>query len=135
MFGNSGANILSGLGGNDTLIGNAGNDTLWGGTGADSFMFSAAGAANGVDNVQDFVHGTDLLVFASADYGFSAGHGLTASEFTVGSSASGASAQFVWDAAGHTLYWDHDGAGGDAAVAIATFDASATLDASDFHFV
>jgi Ca2+-binding RTX toxin-like protein len=143
LNGNSGNNTLTGLGGADTLnggdgadtlIGGSGNDVLNGGTGADTFVFAAAGAPNGVDTVQDFVHGTDQLLFTGSDYGFAAGHLLTASEFTAGSAAVGAGAQFVWDAATHTLYWDHDGAGGDAAVAIATFGGGATLTASDFHF-
>ncbi|WP_443749335.1 beta strand repeat-containing protein [Asticcacaulis solisilvae] len=134
LFGNSGNNVLSGLDGNDTLVGNGGNDTLIGGNGADSFMFSAA-SVNGTDNIQDFVHGTDQLVFTGSDYGFAAGHSLTASEFTAGSAAVGTSAQFIWDAATHTLYWDDDGTGSHAAIAIATFSGSPTVDASDFHFV
>jgi Ca2+-binding RTX toxin-like protein len=134
LWGNSGNNILSGLNGNDTLTGNAGNDTLIGGSGTDYFAFSAAGSANGLDNVQDFVHGTDQLWFSGADYGFAAGHSLTASEFTVGSSAAGASAQFIWDSVSHTLYFDDDGTGSHAAIAIATFGGGATLSATDFHF-
>ena len=134
LFGNDGNNVLSGLNGNDTLTGNGGNDTLIGGSGTDYFAFSAAGSANGVDNVQDFVHGTDQLWFAGSNYGFASGHGLTASEFTAGSSAVGTSAQFIWDAASHTLYWDDDGTGSHAAIAIATFGGGATLTASDFHF-
>ncbi|WP_443747402.1 beta strand repeat-containing protein [Asticcacaulis solisilvae] len=143
LNGNTGNNVLSGLGGNDTLngsdgadtlIGGQGNDVLNGGNGADTFVFAAAGTANGLDTVQDFVHGADVLRFTGADYGFSSGHLLTASEFTAGSAAVGASAQFIWNAATHTLYWDHDGAGGDAAVAIATFNGGATVTASDFHF-
>ena len=144
LNGNSGNNTFMGLGGNDTLNGSGGDDTLAGGqgndvlnggTGADTFVFAAAGAANGLDTVQDFVHGTDHLLFTGTDYGFAAGHLLAASEFTAGSSAAGASAQFVWDAAAHTLYWDHDGQGGDAAIAIATFDAGATVTAGDLIFV
>ncbi len=134
LYGNEGNNVLSGLNGNDTLTGNAGNDTLIGGSGTDYFAFSAAGSANGLDNVQDFVHGTDQLWFSGADYGFASGHNLTASEFTAGSSASGTSAQFIWDAASHTLWFDDDGTGSHAAIAIATFGGGATLTASDFHF-
>ena len=134
LSGNSGKNVLTGGDGNDTLAGNAGADTLVGGNGADQFVFSAA-ATNGLDVIQDFVHGVDQLVFSKADYGFGAGHVLTASEFTAGTSAVGASAQFIWDAATHTLYWDSDGTGSHAAIAIATFTNGATVDASDFHFV
>jgi Ca2+-binding RTX toxin-like protein len=133
IYGNSGANQLSGLNGNDTLVGNGGNDTLTGGAGADSFVFAAA-SANGKDTIQDFVHGADQLWFTGSDYGFAAGHTLTASEFTAGTTAVGASAQFIWNAATHTLYWDDDGTGGHAAIAIATFGGGATVDASDFHF-
>lgn len=135
LYGNNGNNVLSGLGGNDTIVGNAGNDTLNGGTGSDTFVFAAAGSANGVDNIQDFVHGTDILQFTGTDYGFATGHTLTSSEFTVGSAAVGSSAQFVWNSTTHTLYFDDDGTGGHAAIAVATFGGGATLTSSDFHFV
>ena len=137
IYGNGGANLLSGLGGNDklkggagddTLIGGAGNDILEGGTGSDHFVFDAAGASNGVDRISDFEHGIDWLVFSTADYDASAA-------FTVGSAAVGAGAQFVWNGTTGTLLYDHDGAGGDAAIAIATFTNAPTLDASDLHFV
>jgi len=143
VYGNSGNNLLSALGGNDavrgfdgndTLIGGAGNDTLDGGNGADSFVFAAAGSANGFDRVADFVHGTDQLLFTGSDYGFASGHLLTTGEFTVGATAVGASAQFVWNPTNHTVYWDHDGAGGAGAIAIATFQGSVTVDSTDIHF-
>ncbi len=142
LYGNSAANRLSGMdgndkikggGGDDTIIGGAGNDWLEGDDGSDKFLFSAA-SVNGTDKIQDFVHGSDWLLFKVADYGFSSGHTLTASEFTVGDHAVGNHAQFVWDSGAHTLYWDHDGAGGDAAVALATFVNGANIDASDLHF-
>jgi len=131
--GNELDNSIYGNSGNNLLSGNGGNDTLTGGAGMDSFVFSAA-AANGVDSIQDFVHGTDQLWFTGSDYGFAIGHSLTASEFTAGTAAVGTSAQFIWDAANHTLYWDDDGTGSHAAIAIATFNGGATLSASDFHF-
>ncbi len=133
LYGGVGRDAIDGGDGADVLSGDAGNDTLTGGAGADGFVFLAAGD-NGHDTVQDFVSGSDQLVFTGTDYGFAAGHNLTGAEFIAGSAAIGASAQFVWDAASHILYWDHDGAGGDAAIAIATFGGSATLAASDIHF-
>ncbi len=137
IYGNGGNNVLSGMGGNDKLRGGAGDDTLIGGTGndilegdagADHFVFAAAGAANGVDRISDFEHGIDWLVFSTADYDASAA-------FTAGSAAVGAGAQFVWNSTTGTLWYDHDGAGGGAAIAIATFTNAPTLDASDLHFV
>ncbi len=135
LFGNGADNVLSGLGGNDkikggggndTIVGGVGNDILEGGDGADRFVFSAA-SVNGKDTIQDFVHGVDKLVFATADYGSSA--------FTAGTAAVGSGAQFVWNETTHTLSWDHDGAGGDLAIQIAVFSNGAHIDASDLLFV
>ena len=42
---------------------------------------------------------------------------------------------FIWNATNHTLYWDDDGTGSHAAIAIATFVGSVTVTASDLHFV
>ncbi len=131
IIGNSGANVLDGGAGSDILTGGAGNDTLTGGADADSFAFQSA-ATNGLDTIQDFVHGVDSLVFTASDYGFTAGHTLTAAEFTT--AATGTGAQFIWDAATHTLYWDDDGTNADVAIAIATFAGAPTVTASDLHF-
>lgn len=124
---------LSGGNGSDTLTGGHGQDALGGGAGADAFVFSSV-AVNGHDHVVDFVHGVDRLVFSGADYGFSAGHVLTASEFTQGAVAVGASAQFVWDAGGQRLYWDADGDGAGAAFELALISNGATVTSADLVF-
>lgn len=125
---------LSGGNGADTLTGGHGQDVLGGGAGADDFVFASV-AVNGHDHVVDFVHGVDRLVFSGADYGFASGHVLTASEFTAGSAAVGASAQFVWDAAGQRLYWDADGDGAGAAFEIALISNGAVVTKDDLAFV
>ncbi|AYC32737.1 hypothetical protein D3880_10210 [Pseudomonas cavernae] len=66
LAGNSGANVLKGLDGNDSLIGNAGNDTLDGGTGADLMRGNAGNDTYVVDEAGDQViesanEGTDLV--------------------------------------------------------------------------
>ncbi len=136
LYGNGGDNVLTGNGGNDRIKGGAGNDTIIGGVGndilegdagADRFVFSAA-AVNGKDTIQDFEHGVDKLVFGVADYDATAG-------FTLGTKAVGAGAQFLWNEATHTLAYDHDGAGGDAATQIAVFANGAHIDASDFAWI
>ena len=109
---------LSGGNGNDTLTGGSGNDQLGGGAGADDFVLAGT-AGNGHDHILDFEHGIDQLVFKGADYGFAAGHVLTAAQFTTGVSAVGAGAQFIWDAAAHKLWWDADGTGAGAAFELA----------------
>jgi len=125
---------LSGGNGADTLTGGHGQDVMGGGAGADDFVFASV-AVNGHDHVVDFVHGVDRLVFSGADYGFASGHVLTASEFTAGSAAVGASAQFVWDAAGQRLYWDADGDGAGAAFEIALISNGAVVTKDDLAFV
>lgn len=133
ITGTAGGNVLAGGNGNDSLWGGAGMDSLSGGGGRDDFVFAAA-AGNGSDRISDFAHGFDRLVFSGADYGFSAGHALTAAEFTAGSAAVGLMAQFVWDAGVDHLWWDGDGAGAGAAVDLALIiDAVITRD--DLVFV
>jgi Ca2+-binding RTX toxin-like protein len=124
---------LSGGNGSDTLIGGHGQDQMGGGGGADDFVFASV-AVNGHDHVVDFIHGVDRLVFSGADYGFTAGHVLTASEFTQGSAAVGSSAQFVWDAVAQRLYWDGDGDGAGMAFELALISNGATVTRDDLVF-
>ena len=135
IYGNSGNNFLSGANGNDLIKGGAGNDTISGGkgndilegdAGSDLFIFLAA-SANGTDRITDFQHGVDWLVFNHENYDLRAG-------FTLGTSAAGSAAQFIWNQTGETLYYDHDGAGGDAAIALATFGAGVVVTQTDLHF-
>ncbi len=133
LTGNNAANKLDGGDGNDVLRGMGGNDTLTGGNGADTFVFDHFGVANGVDHIVDFVSGVDMLAFTAADYGFEAGHQLTTAEFHVNGRV-GTNGQFVYNTTSHTLYWDSDGTGSAAPVAIAVLDNVATLHTSDFLF-
>ena len=135
IYGNEGNNFLSGLngndklkgmGGDDTISGGKGNDILEGGTGADTFVFLAA-ASNGTDRIVDFEHGIDRLSFNHQDYDAHAA-------FTLGSQAVGAGGAVRVAAATETLWYDHDGAGGDAAIALATFGAGVTVTAADLYF-
>lgn len=114
LTGDSGANKIFGGAGDDFIRGGAGNDDLTGGVGSDTFRFEGT-AANGVDTIRGFETGSDTLEFLVSD-GYSATAG-----FTNGSAAVGEGAQFVYDSAVHTLYYDADGAGGSAAVKLATF--------------
>jgi Ca2+-binding RTX toxin-like protein len=113
--------LLGGTNGNDWLEGGAGLDTLTGGLGADTFVLDKA-TGTSFDSITDFVSGTDKLGFKASDYGLAAG-ALDPSRFVQGTQATSASGvgQFVWDATAKTLYWDADGAGGTAAVKVATF--------------
>lgn len=124
---------LSGGSGNDTLVGGHGQDRLFGGTGIDDFVFSST-AVNGHDHVFDFHHGFDRLVFTGSDFGFAAGHVLTAAEFTIGTVAAGSNAQFLWDDATDRLYWNADGNGAGAAFEIAIVSGT-TVTSEDLYFI
>jgi S-layer protein len=84
ITGGAGADILSGGAGNDSILNRAsggatgGADTLTGGAGADTFTLigSVAGTATsyaGAARVTDFVQGTDLIRFDSANASYAAG--------------------------------------------------------------
>jgi Ca2+-binding RTX toxin-like protein len=152
LTGNAAGNLLAGLAGNDVLFGMNGNDdlqggdgidrlyggrgddTLSGGAGRDSFFFAEA-AATGTETITDFSR--DFLRFdgavfaglgapgrfATDDPRFAAGAGLVA--------AQDADDRIVYDTASGRLYYDPDGAGGAAAVRIATLIGAPSLAASD----
>jgi Ca2+-binding RTX toxin-like protein len=138
VTGNGLNNLLFGQGGNDTVDGAAGNDTVQGGTGldiltggagADKFVFAAASAAS-ADTITDFVRGADKLQFTAVNYGLVAG-ALLAADFQQGTNATTGSAQFLFNRAQSTLYWDADGLAG-GAVKIATLTGITTLGVADF---
>ncbi len=72
LVGNSGDNVITGLGGNDTLIGNEGNDTLDGGSGSD---FLQGGVGN---DILDGGAGDDSLQGGTGNdvYKFGRGSGV-----------------------------------------------------------
>lgn len=90
LTGTADANRLSGGAGTDTLDGGAGTDTLDGGSGADVLtggagadVFKVDGAAKtaaGLDQILDFAHGEDKLVFHEAP-------AITATNFATGTAA------------------------------------------------
>ena len=62
LFGNSGGDFLVGNSGNDFLDGGNGSDTLVGGLGEDRFVIRQQ---NGVDNIIDYIDGTDTFVLSN----------------------------------------------------------------------
>jgi len=149
--GRDGNDSLSGGDGNDILIGGLGIDTMTGGAGSDQFRYLSA--AEGGDVITDFVRGAgvlgDKIVVSKSGFG----GGLGAIAGTALPSIAGANSwviasadpiatsnpgrgQFVFETDTKILWWDADGAGGNAAVAIATLPASLTSFAiTDFQLV
>ena len=143
LYGGGGADHLDGAAGNDHLNGGDGNDFLDGGDGADyldggggadSFYFGSP-TASGVDTIRGFASGVDKIAVSAAAFGLTPGT-LDASAFEVASVATGPDAEFFYNSRIHILYWDDDGAGGDAGVAIAFLQGKGVAPlASDFIVV
>ena len=73
LLGEAGADVLFGNSGDDILVGGADNDRLIGSFGADMFVF---GLGSGVDVVQDFAPGEDVIDVSA--YGFGSFTALSA---------------------------------------------------------
>jgi Ca2+-binding RTX toxin-like protein len=139
LNGTSGNDTIFGFDGNDTLTGGSGNDTLSGGAGSDHFRFNAK--TDGTDNIVNFASGTDVLDFSRVAFGNhlaanNANFGtLDSSHFIASNSGPTTSAQKFWyDTNSHTLYYDADGSGAGAPIAMALLGAS-TFSNTDIHLV
>jgi len=111
LSGGAGNDSLSGGAGNDSLSGGAGNDSLSGGAGNDSFNFSTP--ADKRDLILDFTPGLDIITVSRL--GFGGGIIPTGPLFTsrlaLGTVATKANAQFIYDIKTGNLLFDIDGTG------------------------
>ena len=146
LTGSSGANVIDGGSGNDTifggdgndrLIGNSGLDTLDGGLGQDTFVLSRTTSSR--DTIQNFVSADDTLEISRSQFGGGLAAGtLSASQFVTNATglAGDSNDRFIFNTANSTLYFDSDGTGTSAAVAVAVFTGTAPgLTAADFLIV
>jgi Ca2+-binding RTX toxin-like protein len=145
IVGNSAANVLAGEGGNDTIVAGGGNDQIYGGAGAnilnggsgnDLFIFDVLESGSNKDTIKDFTIGADAIaidmgVFAS--FGDDIEGFADASRFTTGTAATTADQRLVYNTGTGTLYYDADGNGSGAQVAIAYLDNKAALTADDIY--
>jgi Ca2+-binding RTX toxin-like protein len=147
LTGGGGSNLITGAAGADTISGGTGDDTLSGGTGADRltggagydvFRFDSLPDA-GADLITDFAVGVDKIHLSRAVFAGLAG--AAAGPLGLGLFWSGAGVtaahdaddRLVYDTTTGTLYYDPDGLGGAAAIALATFGpAKPILSAGDF---
>ena len=150
LNGTAGNDTLFGLAGNDTINGGAGNDTIYGGAGVD-LLFGGAGndvfgfnnPNEGIDKINDFVVGEDKIAISRDGFGGSGVFGTTSliggeldpSRFTLGSSASKNTDRFIYNANSGALFFDADGAGGNAQVRIAQLVGNPVLNSASFTMV
>lgn len=144
LYGDEGNDVLLGGDGDDFMMGNIGRDVLAGGAGADTFFGSvdADVLITSADGVQD----TFMYINPTAENdiirGFVSGEDVVRLFFgTPGPVIQGADpvagvgeAAALFDTDNGRLYYDIDGAGGEAAVLIATLFGITSLQAGDVIF-
>ncbi len=127
LTGSSDVNRINGGDGSDVINGGQGNDILTGGAGRDKFYIDN----NSVDQITDFVSFTDQIYISRSTFGLSA----ATNTITLATNGPAIVANsFIFDTAAQTLSFDADGAGGNAAVLVATFTGVTSLSAP-FDFV
>ncbi len=123
----AGADQLNGMGGDDIIIGGSGTDILQGGSGADQFRYE--GGETGIDRILDFVSGTDKIALSST---FFTPTGTV--DFVSGTAATSTNSTILYDPTTGIVYYDDDGNGTGAAVALAQLNPGQTFTAGDFLF-
>ncbi|WP_281024000.1 hypothetical protein [Microvirga flavescens] len=149
IYGGAFGDNLRGGKGDDILRGNGGNDTLTGGEGNDVFQFqSTPNATTNKDLIKDFHVGTGTaendMIWLNRQFGFT---GFTAAEadklldrdaFVLGTTATLARAQILYNKATGELFYDADGIGNGttnrAAVLFATLDPASRPDLTHANF-
>ena len=140
LEGSEGRDFLSGRGGDDDLRGGAGDDVLTGGAGADilrggagSDAFRFLSADGSVDEISNFGVESDVIQLDASGFSSLNEGTVSTDSFTTGAAAQDANDYLIYD--GTTLFYDSDGNGAGAAVAIATIGNNAALDADDFLII
>jgi Ca2+-binding RTX toxin-like protein len=140
LSGGLGMDTLLGGDGADTLDGGEGRDGLFGGAGADMFRFSAVPVGlDEADGIGDFVPGLDQIGIQRSAFSLDLALGtLEASRFTKnlsGQAVDPGIATFIFETDTARLWWDADGAGGQARLLVAYLQRGLALSESDIVIV
>lgn len=124
-----GNDILRGNSFDNYLEGQGGRDTMTGGGGSDEFLWWEDAQFGDGDRITDFNAADDLLSFDTAGF-----NGMSTTLTLVnGTAATAAVGSFIFNAVNDTLYWDRDGTGGIAAVAVVQLVNVAALTTDNFQ--
>ncbi len=133
LLGTLGDDLLKGGKGDDLLADSGGRNTMVGGPGDDIFLFapdvSRPGAA--FNRIKDFTPGEDVIGLAFDLPGVSPGS-LGKAYFHKGKAAAEHDHHVVYDRKSGKIFFDADGAGGDAHFKVAKVDPGTKLHADDF---
>lgn len=124
LTGDNGVNLLSGNGGRNLIRGGAGADTLFGGGGKDIFVITKEAAA---DKIIDFASGEDKIALSGSTFRGLFDKTKRLKEGVLGD-------KLTLDADG-SLWFDTDGSGPKAPVAIAVVGLSETIQQVDIIFI
>ena len=136
LTGNEVAQSLVGNSGRNVLDGGAGADQLSGKAGADTFAFTTVLGAGNVDTILDYNARDDTIRLDDAVFTALSTGTLSRNYFYSGTAAHDADDRIIFDPATHKLYYDPDGAGGQAAVEFAdVYGSNLRLTYADFVVV
>jgi Ca2+-binding RTX toxin-like protein len=108
---------------------------LFGGGGNDTFVFDTRLARTNVDTVTDFQHGHDHITLGHTVFAGLGTNGTLAHASFVANTTGAAethSQHIIYDTKTGALFYDHDGAGGHAAVEFAVLAHHPAVVAADF---
>ncbi|MBU6280349.1 MAG: hypothetical protein KGN78_14005 [Actinomycetales bacterium] len=117
--GNDAGNYIVGNRFDNILNGGRGIDRLTGGAGADMFLFDASGRQH-ADYISDFTSGTDRLAISGDAFGVAVGVSFDYVEDWASLGAGPAFIRESIDGLAPTIWFDADGAGGQAAQILCT---------------
>jgi Ca2+-binding RTX toxin-like protein len=128
---------LFGESGNDFLAGGNFDDLMSGGVGMDTYAF-ASWVGNGFDSILDFTSGLDRIQLTGAGFGLLAGtpivNGVNLIS-AVSPFATSSQGTLLYATGLGILYYDPDGSGAGAAIALAQFSGAPAIAADDFVVV
>ena len=131
-----GSNLADRIMGNfkdNSIAGGDGADTMFGGAGADYFEWWDRAHFGDGDVVLDFKSSTVTAAHDYLSFDHTAFAGMTTTATLVnGTAATSAVGTFVFNTANDILYWDSDGTGGNAMVAIVRLAGVGVLSVADF---
>ena len=141
LKGNAGSNQIIGNGAANRLSGGLGKDMLTGGAGKDTFVFDTKLGVSNVDRIVDF-NVKDDTIWLDNKYMPKLGKGsptkplkLNKGFFTVGPKAKDKDDYLVYDNKKGVLFYDADGSGAKAAVAVATLKKGLKMTYADFFVI
>jgi Ca2+-binding RTX toxin-like protein len=138
LAGNSFANTIIGNAGNNFLNGATGADTLTGLGGNDIFMFNTAIGGGNIDDITDFNVADDTIRLDNAIFASIAGTGvLTAAQFVANTSGTALDADdhIIYETDTGRLIYDANGSTAGGRYLVATLDAGLAMTNADFFIV